>query len=145
MRSAHSRRGRGLLPAGLLAASLAAVPGTVRAQAVHVIRLEADPAHDIHRFVPARVTAKPGDVLLFRATSGTPHNVAFEGAGLSPAARDALNASMPARSGDLSGPVLSQDGAEYRIKVPALPPGRYGFFSIPHRAYEMRGELVVGK
>jgi plastocyanin len=27
--------------------------------------------------------------------------------------------------------------------VPHLPPGHYGFFCTPHRAYDMRGELIV--
>jgi plastocyanin len=115
------------------------------AQTVHIIRLEADPAEDLHRFVPARVTAKAGDVLRFRVTSGAPHSIAFEGGGLAAATRDALNAAMPNRSGDLSGPVLTSSGSEYRIVVPALPPGRYVFYSLPHRAYEMEGALIVVK
>jgi plastocyanin len=115
------------------------------AQAVHVVRLEVDPAEDIHRFVPARVTAKAGDVIRFRVVSGAPHSIAFQGSTLSPATREALNAAMPNRTGDLSGPVLAANGAEYRLVVPAVPPGRYVFFSLPHRAYEMEGELVVVK
>jgi plastocyanin len=115
------------------------------AQTTHVIRLEAEPEQELHRFVPARVTAKPGDVLRFRVTSGAPHNIAFEAQGLPAQAHEALNAAMPSRSGDLSGPVLTANGAEYRMTVPAIPPGRYVFFSLPHRAYEMTGELIVTK
>ncbi len=112
-------------------------------QTVHIVRLEADAEQELHRFVPARVTAKPGDVLRFRVTSGAPHNIAFDGRRLSAAAREALNAAMPNRSADLSGPVLATNGTEYRMVVPALPPGRYVFFSLPHRAYEMEGELQI--
>ncbi len=115
------------------------------AQAVHIVRLEVDVARQVYRFVPALVTAKPGDVLRFRVSSGAPHNVTFEAEGLPAGAKEALDAAMPDRTGDLSGPVLDHPGAEYRIVVPALPPGRYVFFCTPHRVYDMRGELIVTK
>ena len=131
----------------LLALSLALLGWATDAQAqrVHEIRLEADPDKDVYRFSPARVNARRGDVLLFVTVSGTPHSIVFEGAGLSGPAREALNGAMPRRTGDLSSPLLSPNGAEYRIVVPALPPGRYEFFCLPHRAYDMRGVLQVEK
>ena len=121
------------------------VTAKAEAQKVHEIRLEANPEKEIFRFSPARVTARPGDVLLFRAVSGTPHSIVFEGAGLSGPAREALNGALSRRSGDLSSPLLTPDGTEYRITVPALPPGRYEFFCLPHRAYDMRGVLQISK
>ncbi|HXS23106.1 MAG TPA: plastocyanin/azurin family copper-binding protein [Gemmatimonadales bacterium] len=113
------------------------------AQATHIVRLEVTPDQEIYRFVPARITVRPGDVVRFKVSSGGPHNVAFDPEPLTPEGRGALNAAMPNRSGDLSGPVLDRPDAEYRIVVPALPPGHYGFFCTPHRAYDMRGELIV--
>ncbi len=122
-----------------------AATGAATAQSVHIVRLEVEPEQEIYRFVPARVTVRPGDVLRFKVSSGAPHNIAFDGDRLTSSARAALNAAMSNRTGDLSGPVLERTGAEYRIVVPALPLGRYGFFCTPHRAYDMRGELIVGK
>ncbi len=113
------------------------------AQTTHVIRLEVDADRDIHRFVPARVTARAGDVLLFRVSSGAPHAVAFEPASLTPSARAALGAALPDRSAELQGPVLVRNGAEYRVVVPRLPAGTYRFHSTPHRAYDMTGEVIV--
>ena len=113
------------------------------AQATHEITMEADGKGGEYRFVPARVTAKPGDVLVFRTVTGAPHSVVFEAGGISGPAHDALNAAMPRRSADLSSPLLTRNGAEYRITVPALPKGSYAFFCLPHRAYDMRGELVI--
>jgi plastocyanin len=115
------------------------------AQKVHEIRLDANPEKDIFRFSPARVAARPGDVLLFRAVSGTPHSIVFEGGKLSGPAHEALNGALTRRSGDLSSPLLTPNGAEYRIVVPALSPGRYEFFCLPHRAYDMRGVLQITK
>jgi plastocyanin len=134
-------------PTGLvLLAAVSLLAGRpAAAQTVHIVRLEVDVAREVYRFVPARVTARPGDVLRFRVSSGSPHNITFEEKGLSPAARDALDAAMPNRTGELSSPVLDRPGAEYRIVVPALPAGRYPFFCTPHRVYDMRGELIVPK
>jgi len=120
---------------------------TTRAQAqkVHEVRMDANPEKDIFRFSPAEVSARPGDVLLFRAVSGTPHSIVFESAGLSGPAHEALNGALSRRSADLSSPLLTPNGAEYRMVVPALPPGSYAFFCLPHRAYDMRGVLRITK
>lgn len=139
------RRAKRYAPLALAACLAAWGVGPAAAQAVHIVRLEADLARQVYRFVPARVTARPGDVLRFRVSTGAPHNVTFVAEGLSPGAHQALNAAMADRTGDLSGPVLDHPGAEYRIVVPALPPGRYAFFCTPHKVYDMRGELMVVK
>ena len=131
------------IPTALLL--LPALADTSHAQRVHEIRLEANADRDVYRFVPANVSARPGDVLLFRTVSGTPHNVVFEAAGLSAPAHEALNGALSRRAGDLTSPLLSPDGAEYRIVVPAIAPARYQFFCLPHRAYDMRGTLQVTK
>jgi plastocyanin len=117
----------------------------MEAQRVHEIRLEANPEREVYRFSPERVTARPGDVLVFRTGSGSPHSIVFESAGLSGSAHEALNGAMSRRAGDLSSPLLTPNGTEYRVVVPALPPGRYEFFCLPHRAYDMRGVLQIAK
>jgi plastocyanin len=115
------------------------------AQRVHEIRMDANPAKEVYRFSPSQVTARAGDVLLFKVASGSPHSVVFESAGLSETARAALNGAMNRRSADLSSPLLTANGTEYRIVVPAIAPGTYGFFCLPHRAYDMRGQLQITK
>ena len=82
-------------------------------------------------------------MLVFKLVNGAPHSIVFEARACRPGAREALNGAMPRRSADLSSPLLTENGAEYRMVVPALPPGRYAFFCLPHRAYDMRGELRV--
>jgi len=138
-------RAKRLVPWVFAACCVSSGAGPAAAQAVHIVRLEVDAAREVYRFVPAVVTVRPGDVLRFRVSSGAPHNVTFEAEGLPPGVREALDGAMPDRIGDLSGPVLDRAGAEYRIVVPALPPGRYPFFCTPHRVYDMRGELIVTK
>ena len=121
----------------------ALLTATAAAQATHVVRLIADKSKDEYRFEPATLTARPNDVIVFRVTSGAPHSVVFEGEGLSPGVRGAINNAMPGRSGDLSSPLLTGLGTEYRMVVPQVPPGSYQFYCLPHRAYDMRGELTI--
>ena len=133
------RRGIGWIGATAAGLALSATPGA--AQEVHEIRMVAEGKGEF-RFAPASVEARQGDVLLFRAESGAPHSVVFEAKGLSDAVRGQLNAALPRRAGDLSGPLLT-DGSEYRVVVPALPAGTYRLFCLPHKAYDMRGEVTV--
>lgn len=111
------------------------------AQAAHEIRMVSDGTGEF-RFEPASVTVGRGDVVLFKAVSGAPHSVVFEGRDVSAQDRQKLNGALPRRAGDLSSPLLTE-GAEYRVVVPALTSGTYRFFCLPRRAYDMRGELTV--
>jgi plastocyanin len=137
--------GRSLKALFFSLAILAASAATAEAQRIHEIRLEANADKEVYRFSPPLVTARPGDVLLFRVTSGAPHSIVFEGSGLSDQAREALNGAMSRRAGDLSSPLLTVPRAEYRIVIPQVPPGIYHFYCLPHRAYDMRGQLRITK
>ncbi len=131
---------RTFIAAALFACALC--PGVVQAQQRHVIETRADEDEESFSYSPETVTAKAGDVLVFRGSEGANHAVSFERT-LSPEARRALNSAMPNRVGDLAGPLFTA-GREYRITIPAsLPAGRYRFFCLPHRAYDEAGWLVV--
>jgi len=131
---------RSTLLAVLLIVGMAA---TGAAQTEREIRLQVNPEREQYRFVPARTVARSGDVLVFKVVSGAPHSIVFDAAGLSPEAHDALNAALPRRTADLSSPLLTTDGAEYRMILPPLPKGTYRFYCLPHRAYDMHGELRI--
>jgi plastocyanin len=133
---------------GTLVSSLAFslfLASAAQAQRVHEIRLEANPAKETFRFSPALITARPGDVLLFKAGPGVPHSIAFESGGLTEEAHEALNGAMGRRTGDLSSPLLTTEGAVYRIVVPQIDPGIYVLYCLPHRAYDERAQLRVTK
>ncbi len=126
----------------VLAGLLVLAVGRAAAQEAHEIRMVAEGKGE-PRFAPASVSARRGDVLLFKAVSGAPHSVVFEGKDLDPQTRVKLNAALPRRSGDLSSPLLTED-SEYRVVVPpGIPAGTYRFFCLPHRAYDMRGEVTI--
>jgi plastocyanin len=130
---------------GSIAALLLLLNRTAAAQRVHEVSLEVNAEKELYRFAPARVTARPGDILKFRTVSGAPHSIVFEGRGLTEQAHEALNGAMGRRAGDLSSPLLTQNGTEYRVVVPNVQPGSYEFYCLPHRAYDMRGTLLVTK
>ena len=133
---------RHLTSVAVAVALASGVTGSAVAQTVHEIRLSGDADAETYAFAPATVTASPGDVLVFKSVSGGQHGVVFE-SDMPAAVRAALNAAMPRRVGDLSGPLLTA-GAEYRIVIPAeMPAGRYRFFCLPHRAYDEVGYLVI--
>ena len=110
---------------------------------VHEIRLTRGEGEHTFRFVPARVVARPGDVLLFRVGSGSPHSVVFDAADMTPEASRVWSAAMPRRVAPLTSPIFVEEGLEYRIVVPDVPAGRYRFHSLPRLAYDMRGEVEV--
>jgi plastocyanin len=112
------------------------------AQKVHRISL-VRAGNNQFRFEPKRVTAKAGDVVEFTVKSGGPYVVGFQPGGLSPEARERLEAAIPGRTAPLRGPVLGGEGDRFRIVVPDLPQGSYRFVSVTHLAYRMEGELVV--
>lgn len=132
------------LPALAIGVSLTVCfAGSAAAQATYVVKLAADTAAKEYTIEPAILVVHPKDVVVFQVVSGAPHNITFEGAELSPQARAALNAALPRRSGDLSSPLLTAPGMEYRMVVPAIPAGSYKFYCLPHRAYDERGVLKV--
>lgn len=127
----------------LAATTSAAAQAGASTGTVHEIRMTRGEGGHTFGFVPARIVARPGDVLLFRVTSGSPHSVVFEQADMTPAAIGLWTAAMPRRVAPLTSPILVDAGLEYPIVVPDVPPGRYRFFSLPRLAYDMRGEVEV--
>ena len=138
-------RGTGVKACVALAFAMVTLGQVVQAQRVHDIRLEADAQKETYRFSPPLITARPGDVLLFRAGKGVPHSIVFESTGLTEAAHEALNGSMSRRAGDLSSPMLTAEGSEYRMVLPRIPPGIYHIYCLPHRAYDERAQVRVTK
>jgi plastocyanin len=96
------------------------------------------------KFVPAVLTAHPGDTLRFKNGLGGPHNVQFFADSIPAASQAILDAAMPEEKiGPLSSHLLLEEDEVYQFVVPALPPGRYPFVCLPHFAMSMKGALVV--
>jgi plastocyanin len=126
----------------LIASALLIGATPLAAQARHLVLVKGDAARDEYSYAPATVTARPGDVIVFRIEGDGRHAISFE-KNIPAAARDALNSGMPNRVGDLSGPLLAK-GKEYVVTLSSrMPAGKYRFFCLPHRAYAEVGWLAV--
>lgn len=94
-------------------------------------------------YVPASLTIKSGDVVVFHNVSGGPHNTQFYADSIPAGAAAILNASMPDRMGDLAGPLLVEPNATYTVSFAGAPAGEYRFMCLPHLAMNMRGVITV--
>jgi len=128
------------LPLGVVALLMA---GQLRGQSTHTVELRADRAGSRFGFQPLKVSARPGDVIVFRVVSGPPHSIAFDPTGLERAQAAALNRAMVGRVSDLRGPLLVDVGDTYRLVVPRLAPGTYRFYCLTHQVYGATGSLVI--
>jgi plastocyanin len=121
----------------IVAVALAGVATLVTPPATHTVRLERN------RFVPAVVTASPGDTIRFVNGEGGPHNVAFDTDSIPKDVRKVIDAAMPKpKIAEMSSGMLILQDEAYTIVVPKLGAGRYAFLCTPHWA-NMRGAIVV--
>lgn len=118
------------------AGAMAPITGTT-----HEVKMIGDGAG--YRFEPADLTIKAGDGVKFVLVSGGPHNVAFDGATLSPEAKTQLMANMPEQAGELSGKMMLNADESYTISFAGVPAGSYDFHCTPHLAMNMKGKITV--
>ncbi len=126
-----------------LAALVLPLAGRAHAQATHTIDLRADREARRFGFTPATISARAGDILVFKVGSGPPHSIAFDPTGLARADQTAINRAMTGRVSELRGPLLVSVGETYRMVVPRLTPGTYRFYCLTHQVYGAAGSLVI--
>jgi plastocyanin len=128
-----SRAGASLavvLAAPLLVA-IAPAPKTV------VVRLEGN------AFRPNVIHVRAGDTLRFVNGNGGPHNVKFVDDSIAAPAKTLIEKAMGGEKiGPMSSPLLLDPGEPYAFVVPALTPGKYPLYCLPHVA-QMRASLIV--
>lgn len=112
-------------PAGTSASEVQPNPGGQIVEVQMVMPNGANPA-----FVPAQITAKPGDVIRF-VNAENVHNVHFT--------KGPSGVTLPPAS-----PYLTQPGQTYDLKV-ELPAGTYDFVCDPHVTMGMIGQLTVAQ
>lgn len=96
-----------------------------------------------YRFVPADLTVKPGDKVVFHNVSGGPHNVAFWPDSIPAGAQAILAPQIPNPIGPLSSELLVDPNATLSISFAGAPPGVYKFTCTPHMAMGMHGQITV--
>ena len=96
-----------------------------------------------YKFVPAEVTVKPGDKVVFHNVSGGPHNVAFWPDSIPAGAQALLTPQIPNPIGPLSSELLIDPNAMLSISFAGAPAGDYKFTCTPHMAMGMHGKITV--
>lgn len=96
-----------------------------------------------YKFVPAELTVKPGDRVVFHNVSGGPHNVAFWPDSIPAGARQVLEPQIPNPIGPLSSELMVDPGATLSISFGGAPTGEYRFTCTPHMAMGMNGKITV--
>lgn len=109
--------------------------------ATHDVNMQLDGS--VYHFVPNQLTIKSGDVVVFHNVSGGPHNVSFWTDSIPAGTQATINASMPDRMGDLTGPLLVAPNETYTITFAGAPAGEYGFYCLPHLAMGQVGKLTI--
>lgn len=94
-------------------------------------------------FEPATLTIAPGTTVRFINVSGGPHNIAFWGDSIPAGAAAILNANMPNRMDNLSGPFATQPNETYDVSFANAPTGTYKGYCLPHLALGMRIKITV--
>jgi plastocyanin len=96
-----------------------------------------------YKFVPAELTIKPGDRVVFHNVSGGPHNVAFWADSIPAGAKELLEPQIPNPIGPLSSELLQDPGATLALSFAGAPAGEYKFTCTPHMAMGMHGKITV--
>lgn len=97
-----------------------------------------------YKFVPAELTIKAGDKVVYHNVSGGPHNLQFWADSIPAASKAGLDANMPGdKLGELNGPLLTEPNQTYEVSFAGLVPGEYKFTCTPHMAMGMHGKIIV--
>ncbi len=96
-----------------------------------------------YKYVPAALTIKAGDTVIFRSISGGLHNVQFYPDSIAPGSSEMLDAAITNKQGPLAS-ALVPEGENITITFPAgIPAGDYKYFCLPHQTMGMHGVITV--
>lgn len=121
-------------------ANAAAAAPAATAGATHVINMVMEGT--AYKFVPADITIKAGDAIVFKGVSGAAHNIVFWKDSLPAGAEAVLNAAMPDGTAPLSSKMVV-DGDSTVVSFAGAPTGRYPMYCLPHLAMGMKGSITV--
>ncbi|MGQ0703067.1 MAG: plastocyanin/azurin family copper-binding protein [Gemmatimonadales bacterium] len=96
-----------------------------------------------YKFVPAELSVRVGDKVVFHNVSGGPHNVAFWPDSIPAGARAVLEPQIPNPIGPLSSELMVDPGATLTITFVGAPTGEYRFTCTPHMPMGMNGKITV--
>lgn len=121
------------------AAAPAAAPAATGA--THDVNMQLDGT--VYHFVPAELTIKAGDLVVFHNVSGGPHNVQFFADSIPSGAKELIDPQLKDQIGPLSSALMVDPNATQTISFANAPAGVYHFTCTPHMAMKMHGKITV--
>jgi len=106
----------------------------------HTVEMVQDGA--AFKYVPADLTIKAGDVVVFKSVSGGLHNVQFWADSIPAGADVVIDAAISNKQGPLASALVNV-GEEITISFAGAPVGDYRFTCLPHMAMGMHGKITV--
>ena len=96
-----------------------------------------------YKFVPADLSIKVGDKVVFHNVSGGPHNVKFWPDSIPAGAKEVIEPQLPDPIETLSSALLVDPNATLSVSFANAPVGDYKFTCTPHMAMGMHGKITV--
>lgn len=96
-----------------------------------------------YKFVPAELSVKVGDQVVFHNVSGGPHNVAFWADSIPAGAQAVIDPQLKDQIAPLSSALVIEPNATIAISFAGAPAGEYKFTCTPHQAMGMHGKITV--
>lgn len=96
-----------------------------------------------YKFVPAELSVKAGDKVVFHNVSGGPHNVKFWADSIPAGAKEILEPQLPEPVEPLSSKLMLEPNETLTISFAGAPAGAYRFTCTPHLAMGMNGKITV--
>ena len=119
----------------------AAAPAPAPAGATHDVNMVMEgPAY---KFVPAELSIRAGDQVVFHNVSGGPHNVAFWPDSIPAGGKEVIDPQLKDQIAPLSSALVVDPNATISISCAGAPVGDYRFTCTPHMAMGMHGKITV--
>ena len=129
-------------PAADTTQAAAPAPAPAAAGAKHDVNMVSE-GTSVFKFVPAELSIKVGDQVVFHNVSGGPHNVAFFADSIPAGAQAGIDAQLKDPVGPLSSALLVDANATLTLSFANAPAGDYKFTCTPHAAMGMHGKITV--
>ena len=121
--------------------AVAAAPAPAPAGATHDVNMVMEGT--AYKFVPADLSVRVGDQVVFHNVSGGPHNVAFWADSIPAGAKEVIDPQLKDQIAPLSSALVVDPNATITISFANAPTGEYRFTCTPHMAMGMNGKITV--
>ncbi|HEV8356703.1 MAG TPA: plastocyanin/azurin family copper-binding protein [Gemmatimonadales bacterium] len=128
-------------PASDTTTAAAPAPAPAAAGATHDVNMVLEGT--TYKFVPADLTIKVGDQVVFHNVSGGPHNVQFFADSIPAGGKEIIDPQLKDELGPLSSALLVDPNATLAVSFANAPAGVYRFTCTPHMAMKMNGKITI--